>query len=316
MHIFDPLYNAVSWVLLQFHLFWGAIFGSTSGDGWVAAIISLVVVVRICLIPLFVRQIKSQRNLNILQPQMKEIQRKYKNDKQKQQEELMKLYKETGTNPLASCLPLLVQSPFFLALYHVLSYVSRGIPVGVIKGPALVSAHNATFLGAPISATFAHAHDTNTRIVALVLIVLMTATTFTTQRQLMTKNMATNVDNPLANQQKLLLYVFPGMYAIFGLNFPIGVLIYWFTTNLWTMGQQFVVIRRSPTPGSPAFEARERRLAEKQARKDAAKEPQQLGVAGSEDGPPVTTEPPPPPRNQPKRQSRSQRRRPPNPETP
>ncbi len=122
---------------------------------------------------------------------------------------------------------------------------------------------DATILGAPISATFLNAPNTTTQVVAAVLIVLMSLTTFITQRQLMVKNMPSGQDNPLAQQQKILLYVFPLMFAVFGVNFPIGVLIYWFTTNLWTMGQQFYVIRRNPTPGSPAAEALEARRAQK-----------------------------------------------------
>ena len=98
------------------------------------------------------------------------------------------------------------------------------------------------------------------------MIVLMTATTFITQRQLIVKNSAP--DNPMVQQQKILLYVFPLIFAVSGINFPIGVLIYWFTTNLWSMGQQFWVIRNNPQPGTPAFEAKEARKAAKAAAKN------------------------------------------------
>ena len=132
MGILNPLYDAVSWIIIQFHSFYSLIFDADSGWAWGLSIVSLVVADPICLIPLFVKQIKSTRNMQVLQPKMKAIQERYKNDRQKQSEEMMKLYKETGTNPLSSCLPILVQSPFFFALYHVLSNVAKGKTVGVI----------------------------------------------------------------------------------------------------------------------------------------------------------------------------------------
>ncbi len=162
----------------------------------------------------------------------------------------MKLYKETGTNPLSSCLPILVQSPFFFALYHVLSYIAQGKTVGVITDPVTVaSAHSATIFGAPIYESFRSSTDVNTKIVAAVMILLMTATTFITQRQLMVKNQPLGQQSPMMQQQKILLYVFPLMFAVFGINFPIGVLIYWLTTNLWTMGQQFYRHPAQPDAG-------------------------------------------------------------------
>jgi YidC/Oxa1 family membrane protein insertase len=295
--LLDPLYNLVSWVLLAFHTAWSHIFPPTSGAAWALSIVMLVVVIRICLIPLFVKQIKAQRGLQALQPRMKEIQKQYKNDRQKQSEEMMKLYKETGTNPLSSCLPLLVQSPFFFALFHVLSYIARGLPVGVITNPlTIASAQHAAVFGAPISATF-RTGDLHTKIVAAAFIVLMTATTFITQRQLMVKNMPQGQSNPMLQQQKILLYLFPAMFAIFGINFPIGVLIYWLTTNLWTMGQQFYVIRRNPTPGSEAYIALEKRRNEKAA------------AAALDDGAVATSLAPAPStqRQQPKREPKAKR---------
>src|SRR5450631_2756699 len=254
----------------MFHKGWSHIFAPTSGAAWALSIVMLVVLIRIALIPLFVKQIKAQRGLQVLQPQMKAIQTKYKNDKQKQSEEMMKLYKETGTNPLSSCLPILVQSPFFFALFHVLSYVARGSTVGVLNQATVNQARAATIFGAPISHSFINDNgSTVTRVVAAVMIILMTATTFTTQRQLMVKNQPLGQANPMMQQQKILLYVFPAMFAIFGINFPIGVLIYWLTTNVWTMGQQFYVIRRNPTPGSAAAEALEKRRSGRTATKAA-----------------------------------------------
>lgn len=269
MGILNPLYDAVSWIIVQFHSFYGLIFNEDSGLAWGLSIVSLVVLIRICLIPLFVKQIKSTRNMQALQPKMKAIQERYKNDRQKQSEEMMKLYKETGTNPLSSCLPILAQSPFFFALYHVLSNVAKGNQVGVIHSNLVESAQKAHIFGAPLSAKFldtsAKAHAlgatlVNVRVVTIVMIVLMSASQFYTQRQLMTKNVDMTVKTPFMQQQKMLMYVFPLIFAVLGINFPVGVLIYWLTTNVWTMGQQMFVIYRNPTPGSLAFKQRQERL--------------------------------------------------------
>ena len=271
--VFGPLEWIVSFVLVAFHSGLTALgLPADGGASWTLSIVGLVILIRIILIPLFVRQIKAQRGLQILQPKMKEIQKKYKDDREKQSQEMMKLYKETGTNPLASCLPILAQSPIFFALFQVLNGIATGQARGVLTPELLESARNARVFGAPLYATFANANEyaaqgvsaTSVRIVTVILIVLMTFTTFTTQRQLMLKNMPT--DNPMAQQQKILLYVFPLMSAFFGINFPIGVLIYWLTTNLWTMGQQFYVIRNNPTPGTPAEAAYNERQAIKAAR--------------------------------------------------
>jgi YidC/Oxa1 family membrane protein insertase len=124
--ILNPLYIAVSWVIVTIHKALTPIFGTDSGVSWSLAIIGLVIIIRIILIPLFVKQIKSQRALTALQPHMKEIQKKYKDDRQKQSEEMMKLYKEHKTNPLASCFPILAQAPIFFALFTVLKWNRKG----------------------------------------------------------------------------------------------------------------------------------------------------------------------------------------------
>ena len=277
MFILDWLRTGVSWVLVQFHTLLSNFMDPSSGWTWAFSIVGLVIVIRILLIPLFVKQIKAQRNLQIIQPQMKEIQKKYAGDRERQSKEMMKLYKETGTNPLASCLPILLQAPIFFALFSVLQGIAMLQPEGVFNwdkyAPLLINAHDASIWGVPLYGTFLNADEvavdgfspTATKILASVLIVLMSGTTFLTQRQLIVKNTAPG--NPMVRQQKILLYVFPIVFAVGGINFPIGVLIYWFTTNLWTMGQQFWVIRNNPQPGTPAFEALESRKNAKLARK-------------------------------------------------
>ncbi|MEW2614827.1 membrane protein insertase YidC [Streptomyces sp. NPDC047880] len=267
--LFSFITTPVSWVIVQFHSVYGAIFGPDTGWAWGLSIVSLVILIRICLIPLFVKQIKATRAMQTLQPEMKKIQERYKNDKQRQSEEMMKLYKETGTNPLSSCLPILAQSPFFFALYHVLNSIANNDTIGVINQSLLESAQKAHIFGAPLAAKFTDssadvaaldASLTTVRIVTAVMIVLMSASQFYTQRQLMTKNVDTTVKTPFMQQQKMLMYVFPVMFAVFGINFPVGVLVYWLTTNVWTMGQQMYVIRNNPTPGSKAQAAYLERL--------------------------------------------------------
>ncbi|GGZ84054.1 membrane protein insertase YidC [Streptomyces bluensis] len=259
--LFSFITTPVSWVIVQFHTVYGAIFGPDTGWAWGLSIVSLVILIRICLIPLFVKQIKATRAMQTLQPEMKKIQERYKNDKQRQSEEMMKLYKETGTNPLSSCLPILAQSPFFFALYHVLNSIASNDTIGVINQSLLQSAQKAHIFGAPLAAKFTDSADkvaaldaslTNVRIITAVMIILMSASQFYTQRQLMTKNVDTTVKTPFMQQQKMLMYIFPVMFAVFGINFPVGVLVYWLTTNVWTMGQQMYVIHNNPTPGSKA----------------------------------------------------------------
>ncbi|MGW4162532.1 membrane protein insertase YidC [Streptomyces sp. NPDC004788] len=267
--LFSFITTPVSWVIVQFHSMYGAIFGPDTGWAWGLSIVSLVVLIRICLIPLFVKQIKSTRNMQALQPKMKAIQERYKSDKQRQSEEMMKLYKETGTNPLSSCLPILAQSPFFFALYRVLSSIANGQTIGVINEDLLASARKAHIFGAPLAAKFTDSAEkvaslgaslTDVRVVTAIMIVMMSASQFFTQRQLMMKNVDLSVKTPYMQQQKMLMYIFPLIFAGMGINFPVGVLVYWLTTNVWTMGQQMYVINQNPTPGSKAQDAYLQRL--------------------------------------------------------
>jgi len=265
--ILNPLYIAVSWVIVSIHDLLSPFFGANSGVSWSLAIIGLVIIIRIILIPLFVKQIKSQRALTALQPHMKEIQKKYKDDRQKQSEEMMKLYKEHKTNPLASCFPILAQAPIFFALFTVLNAIGKNPPEGkgVLTATDAASAAQAEFFGAPISETFLGTSSGTVKIVTVILIAFMSATTFTTQRQLMVKGMPKmdSSNNMMLQQQNIMLYLFPVIFAVSGVNFPIGVLIYWSTTNLWTWGQQYYVIKRNPTPGSPAYEELQKKRSSK-----------------------------------------------------
>jgi YidC/Oxa1 family membrane protein insertase len=304
--ILTPLYYAISAVLLGWHWLFSLVLPYDGGMSWVLSIVGLTVVIRAALIPLFVKQINASRNMQLIQPKVKELQKKYGHDREKLAQETMALYRESGTNPFASCLPLLVQSPIFIALFRLLDQAAKNTTAnGFMSEEQAASFGNAKLFGTiPIKATFLNNYGLlSVQILAALLVVAMTVTTFTTQRQLMTKNMPKDaMSGPYAQQQKMLLYVLPVVFAVGGIAFPIGVLFYWTTTNLWTMGQQFYVIRRNPAPGTPAFDAKRER--------DRAK-----GIVAPDvtttDGT-VTTEtpePPRPPRQQPKRQSKQQRKR-------
>ena len=304
MGILDPLYWVVSGVMVSIHKALSPVFGGASGVTWTLSIMGLVVLIRIILIPLFVKQIKSQRALTALAPEMKKIQQKYKDDRQKQSEELMKLYKTHKTNPMASCFPILAQAPIFFALFTVLNGIGKNPPQarGVLTSEIAAQMAKAEFFGAPISQTFLGSSDGTVKIVTVFLIFLMSLTTFTTQRQLMVKGMPKldSSNNMMLQQQKIMLYLFPVIFAVSGVNFPIGVLIYWSTTNFWTWGQQFYVIKRNPTPGSPAWEE----LQAKKAKK-SGQEPE-----GESNGGGVATEEPKPTgqREQPKKKKKKKRK--------
>jgi YidC/Oxa1 family membrane protein insertase len=220
----------------------------------------------------------------------------------------MNLYRETKTNPFASCLPLFIQMPFFLALFRMIDQAAKnGSGRGLLTDHQAGLLRDAELFGGKISSTFVNAGgNTTVKVIAAVLVIAMTATTFLTQRQLMSKNMpADALSGPYAQQQKLLLYVLPLVFAVGGIAFPIGVLLYWTTSNMWTMGQQFYVIRNNPAPNTEAARLKEKRDEEKRKRKGMpAVDP--AGNLATE----VAQEPErPAPRQQPKKQSRSQRKK-------
>jgi YidC/Oxa1 family membrane protein insertase len=307
--ILHPLELVVAYLMVGFHSAFTTIgMPASSGWTWALSIVGLVVVIRILLIPLFVKQIKASRGLQLIQPQMKKIQEKYKGrtdpeSRQAQSQEMMGLYRETGTNPFASCLPILAQSPVFFALFRVLNGIGNNKTIGPLTAERVQQAKAATLFGSQLSDRFIGADRLSTQILTVVLIALMSASTFTTQRQLMMKNMPqAALESPFAQQQKILLYVLPFVFAVSGVNFPIGVLIYWLTTNLWTMGQQFYVIRRMPAPGSVAEQALQARR-----RRRGKDEPGDTSDGGGPDGPTPSTGSGGGQRQQPKRQPKSKR---------
>lgn len=268
--IMTPLYYAISAVLVAWHWAFESIgMDPDSGLVWVLSIIGLTLTVRAALIPLFVKQIKSSRNMQLIQPKVKELQKKYGHDRERLAQETMKLYKDSGTNPFASCLPILIQMPIFLALFRLLDHHAEEGGIAFLTPELAKSFTEADLFGViPLKATFLNnGGSVGVMLVAALLVVAMTLTTFTTQRQLMSKNMPPDaLTGPYAQQQKLLLYVLPVVFAVGGIAFPIAVLFYWTTSNLWTMGQQFWVIRNNPAPGTEAEKAKQERDRAKAAR--------------------------------------------------
>jgi YidC/Oxa1 family membrane protein insertase len=266
-----PIKWLIELILVSFHTLWTAVgLDFDSGASWVLSIVGLVLVVRAALIPVFVKQIKSQRNMMLVQPELQKLQKKYKGktDRESRErfaKEQMELYKRTGSNPFSSCLPLLLQMPIFMGLFFVLNDSQRNqAGVGLLDADLALSFSQAEAFGAKLSATFFSSDDINVKILAGIMIVLMSGSQFITQKQIMAKNQNPDVANSQFMQtQKILLYVLPLVFLVSGVTFPLGVMTYWLVSNFWTMGQQFVVIRNMPTPGSPAYKARQERLAKK-----------------------------------------------------
>ncbi|MEN8706035.1 MAG: membrane protein insertase YidC [Nocardioides marinisabuli] len=309
--IATPLYYAISGILILWHKLFAQLgLDPAGGMSWVLSIIGLTVVIRALLIPLFVKQIKASRNMQLIQPKVKELQKKYGHDRERLAQETMKLYKDSGTNPFASCLPLLLQMPIFFTLFRLLDQAAKNQTAhGFLTEELARQFGEAEIFGQiPIADSFWQAGiwregggDPGVMFLALVLVLAMTATTFFTQRQLMSKNMpADALSGPYAQQQKLLLYVLPVAFGLGGVAFPIGVLLYWTTSNVWTMGQQFYVIRNNPAPGTPAFEAKQQR--------DKAKAVKHGDVVTVDEPVAPPTERRPAQRQQPKKQTRQQRR--------
>ena len=271
MDLLWPIKWLIELILVSFHtLFTSMGLDFDSGASWVLSIVGLVLVVRAALIPVFVKQIKSQRNMMLVQPELQKLQKKYKGktDRESRErfaKEQMELYKRTGSNPFSSCLPLLLQMPIFMGLFFVLNDSQRNqAGVGLLVQELALSFSQAEIFGAKLSATFFSSDSLNVKILAGIMIVLMSGSQFITQKQIMAKNQNPDVANSQFMQtQKILLYVLPLVFLVSGVTFPLGVMTYWLVSNFWTMGQQFVVIRNMPTPGSPAYKERQERLAKK-----------------------------------------------------
>lgn len=250
----DPLYRAVAWVIIQIHHGLSFIFPADSGFAWAGSIILLTVLMRILIFPLFVKQIHASRKMQELNPQVQALRKKYKNDKQRMNQEVMKLYQEAGANPLSGCLPLVVQFPVFISLFRVLNGIATARPGNGSHGisPALVaSAQHADIFGATISSKFLDAWNSAPKnvsgiIVTGVAVLISSTTTYFSVRASMARQPAMDSGNPMASAQKMMVYLAP-LFGIFGLGFPLGVLLYWMTSNSWTLAQTHYINKRYPT---------------------------------------------------------------------
>jgi YidC/Oxa1 family membrane protein insertase len=241
-----PLENLLRSILDFFH--------NSAGLTWAWSIIALTILVRIALVPLVVRQVHSMQNMQAHAPQMKEIQRKYKGDRQKMNEELMKFYRENNINPAASCLPLLAQFPIFISLFYVLKHFSKHVPAGSDLSwlhvvPDISAKATAYWSGYLLLAIYAASQIASTY--------FMSATMDRTQRSIM--------------------MVLPIAFIPVIAHFPVGLVLYWMTTNLWTVGQGLVTRRLAPRPLPTP-------------KRSSKTPPKERGDGGAEDG----VRPPPP----------------------
>jgi YidC/Oxa1 family membrane protein insertase len=266
--LLDWLYTAISWVMARWHDLLSTFLDPAGGLTWALSIMLLVVTVRLLLFPLFVKQVKSQRAMQELQPEIAKLRKQYGSDRQGMSQAIMALQKERGVNPLAGCLPILPQIPIFIALFHVLRRLAPGADGLYSWSDELTDqAARADLFGAPISSSFnmdgakeqailglSGVTYGSIRTVALILIPIMCLTTFFTQKQIMKRSGP--VEGQAATVQKLLLYGMPLSLFVTGFFFPIGVLIYWVVNNAWTFGQQFFILRKLPPVGSAAAKAK------------------------------------------------------------
>jgi YidC/Oxa1 family membrane protein insertase len=263
--IMFPFKWLVSAIMVGFHGGLSAV-GMPAADGWTwsLSIIGLVLVIRAALIPVFLKQLDAQRRMRLLQPDLKKLQEKYRGktdqlSRQAMAQEQMAMYKKHGTNPFSACLPMLIQVPFFLALFQVLSGISTAAHqaegIGAMSHEQVVQFDESAIFGAPLSAALLHGTPPGgspvaVAVLAILMILAMTAAQFMTQKLIMARTMADeSMATPFMRQQKAILYALPVIFGAGGIVFPIGVLIYWTTTNLWTLAQQFVVDRRAPGHG-------------------------------------------------------------------
>ena len=270
----DFLYTGVSWVLLRWHdLFTFLGLNSGSGLNWSLSIIFLVITARVALFRFFLKQVHYQRNMQEMQPRLQAIKEKYKDDRQAQQREMMRLQQEEGFNPLTGCLPMLLQIPIFISLFHVLRHLSNSVslcenrdftnpklslysftPVETCQAATARLFGAGPTGGAPLAGSLRdtpaeiaqmHGDLTATRVVIIVLVVISAAATFYTQI-LVRQSQVTVPVGTAATVQRLMLVGIPVSVLFSGLFFPLGVLLYWFTSNVWTMGQQLYINKFHP----------------------------------------------------------------------
>jgi YidC/Oxa1 family membrane protein insertase len=245
------LYEAVGWVFTHIYDVLKPAFGPTSGWTWFFSIVILVALMRLLMVPLFIKQMHTTRAMATLQPQMAALRKKYKNDKQTLNQETMKLYQEAGVNPLMGCLPFVLQLPLFFGLFSVLRAIADGKAIYGLPAAMVHAGQHAKILGVSIADKVLFTHNLSvplhSKLVIVGFVLISMATTFLTIRQSQKRGMmpAATPDNPMASSQKYMTYIMP-FFALTGLYWPFGLVLYWVTTNVWTLGQQWILGRRYP----------------------------------------------------------------------
>jgi YidC/Oxa1 family membrane protein insertase len=252
-------YSGISALLIFWHSVWDTLLGApeflSTDWSWVLGIVFLVVTVRVALLPLYVRQYRSQLAMQRLQPEIRELQQKHKGDAMTLGTAVSALYKRERVSPYASFVPLLLQIPVFLALFHVLRHLRPAITdpaTQTLYGWTATQFHDAShalLLGAPLASSFSSGGVT--MIVAAVLIAAMVTTTFLTTRLSMANSGPTDDPTQLMIR-RLMTYGIPLSLLVSGVIFPVGVLLYWTTQNVFALGQQAWLIRRHPPVKAPA----------------------------------------------------------------
>jgi YidC/Oxa1 family membrane protein insertase len=251
------LYEAVGWVFTHIYDVLKPVLGPTSGWTWALSIVILVILMRLIMVPLFIKQMHTTRAMSSLQPQMAALRKKYKNDRQTLNQETMKLYQEAGVNPLMGCLPMVLQLPLFFALFSVLRAIADwkpgttpayGLPLHMVQSAKVAEIFGAHLYDKVLfTSSITHGVPLHAKIVIFCAVLVSMVTTFLTIRQSQKRGMmpAATPDNPMASSQKYMTYIMP-FFALTGLYWPFGLVMYWVTTNLWTLGQQYILGRRYP----------------------------------------------------------------------
>jgi YidC/Oxa1 family membrane protein insertase len=277
--LMGPIYSGISWILLAWHSLWDKIglqgtWLSTNWD-WILAIVFLVLTVRVIIFPLFVKQIRSQRAMQALQPQLKALQEKHKGDRETLQREMMELYRKEKANPLMGCLPLLLQMPIFFGVFHIVKRLDPSLAVSddnkQLYGwtvDQFNSGAAAKLFNVSIGATFGMGGTA--AVLCGVLGVVMIVTTYMTSRQMILKT-GWSEDPTQKMMQKLMLYGIPATLIISAVAFPLGLIIYWTTSNLFSLGQQMWVLKKYPPPKAAGSKDKEVAAPKTPADAEAAK---------------------------------------------
>ena len=249
------IYYPVSFILWCWHWVFGKVFGESSGFAWALAVIFLVFTLRAILFKPFVGQVRSMRKMQEFAPEMQKIKKKYPNDRQRQAQEMQKLQSEHGVNPLGGCLPMLVQIPVFIGLFHVLRSFKPGWgEVYFFDKQGVDSFVNAKLFGTNLSTFITMPSDQlaqygterlNVILLSVPLMIVASIATHFTSRHSVARQNPAALDNPqTAIMNKLTLYIFPLGVLVGGFFFPVAILLYWLSNNGWTLGQQHIVYKR------------------------------------------------------------------------